>query len=506
MERQLLCAAVASLVTSFVGVTSVHSEPSHRFDPSQGGSINEDTTPAPLVVAGKPRLEMMWIDLDPSQALPVVNSNKIFLNNCQPNGCIVKPGSPNSQSDTWSINQTRTLTKFKGTTAEWNAVVTCMRDVFGRFGAEITTTDPGTAPHFEIMIAGSPTDLGMSSGIGGISPFNCNGPFIPNSLVFDFSDVWGNDIEEMCSTAAQEIAHSFTLDHVTNPSDPLTYFGFNGRRQFVDAQVQCGSDCGPMSGLPLGQSPFGQTCTGPNVGNTGPQNHSCSCTGSQTQNSVATITALFGAGTPTPPTVTILSPKTGDNVVPGFPISTDVTDDQGVSKVELRVNGTLTATLTTQPYAFNAPSTLGDGTHTVEVTGYDLFGSTAKSSVQVIIGKPCGKPADCPKDTDTCIGGRCVPGPGAQGGLGTACTSGQQCASGMCASTTDGSFCVETCMLDAGQCPSGFGCLDANAGNGGGVCFPGYDDGTGGGCSSSSGGTLFGLGFAALLFARRKRS
>jgi len=503
MERQLLCAAVALLVPTFVGVTSVHSEPGRLTDPSQGGSINEDTTPVPLaVVLGKPRLDMVWTHIDPAFA---VSSNVLFLNNCQPSGCTVHAGgSASSLTDTWPISSTRTLSQYKGTTTQWNATVSCMKDVFGRFGLNITTTDPGTAPHFEIMIAGSPQDLNMSSGVGGISPFN--GGVISNSLVFDFSDVWGNDVEDTCSTAAQEIAHSFGLDHVTDPSDPLTYYGFNGRRQFVDAQVQCGSDCGAISGVPTGQGPFGQTCTGPNIGTSGPQNHTCTFTSSQTQNSVATIRSLFGTGTPTPPTVKILSPKTGDIVVPGFPVSTDVVDDQGVSKVELRVDGTLVLTLTSAPYAFNAPATLGDGTHTVEATGYDLFGSTAKASVQVIIGKPCGKPADCPKETDTCIGGRCVPGPGAQGGLGTACTSGTQCASGMCASTTDGSFCVETCVLGAGQCPSGFGCLDANAGNGGGVCFPGYDDGTGGGCSSSSGGTLFGLGFAALLFARRKRS
>ena len=94
-----------------------------------------------------------------------------------------------------------------------------------RFGVEIVTTNPSPSPHFEIVIAGSPTNLGLSSGIGGISPFSCQ-QYIPNSLVFAFANIsiYRNDVDEICATAAQEIAHSFALDHVIDPSDPLTYF------------------------------------------------------------------------------------------------------------------------------------------------------------------------------------------------------------------------------------------------------------------------------------------
>ncbi|HEU0032339.1 MAG TPA: Ig-like domain-containing protein [Kofleriaceae bacterium] len=469
----------------------VHADVARTVDPTQGGSIDEDTTPAPLV--SRPVSERVMVELAPADILPAVNTNVIFLNSCRPNGCVVRVGSANSINDTWPISSTRTLTPFHLGETQWQQVMSCMRDVFGPFGVQITDVDPGTANHFEIMIAGSPTDLGMSSGTGGVSPFNCQAEFISNSLVFDFSKVWGSDIEEICSTAAQEIAHSFRLDHVTDPSDPLTYFPFNGRRRFVDAQVQCGSDCVG------GQGPFGQTCSGTNQ-----QNHSCTCTGSQTQNSVQVIRNLFGAGTPTPPSVKILNPKTGDNVAPGFPVSADVTDDQMVTKAELRVDGQLVLSLATPPYAFNAPATLGNGTHTVEVTGYDTYGATAKATVQVIIGDPCTKPADCPLDTDTCIGGRCVPGPGVQGGLGTSCTAPDQCASGLCAGDASGQYCVEVCALGEGQCPDGFGCAEDGAG--GGICFPGYDDGTGGCSSGGSGGAIgMGLGFAAILVLRRRK-
>ena len=45
----------------------------------------------------------------------------------------------------------------------------------------------------------------------------------------------------------------------------------------------------------------------------------------------------FGGSTPTPPTVTITSPKAGDNLPIGFPIRADIMDDIGASKAERQV-------------------------------------------------------------------------------------------------------------------------------------------------------------------------
>jgi len=516
LNRQPLLAAVVLLAPLLATVSGAQASPGpgkQFYVPGLGDSIDEDGTPLPLIDSRK--LVRVWEDPAPGVIVAAqADTRTIFMNRC-PGGCRVnRSGTTNSTlvPDASSIVGANggTLSAFSQGDAVWSNVMTCMREVFGPFNVDITDVDPSSAPHFEIMVGGTSGQLGMGSGIGGVSPFTCN-PFIPNTLVFVF-DVWGNDVNEICATAAQEVAHSFSLDHVTDPSDPLTYFPFAGRRHFKDAQVQCGSDCGSMSGLPSGQSPFGDTCTGPTGpnGNTGPQNHPCACgannASGNTQNSVQTISALFGDGLPSPPVVTIMDPKTGAQVSPGFPLHAQVTDDQGIAKVEFRVDGQLVLSLVNGPYAFNAPDTLGDGTHTAEVTGYDVFGTTAKASVQVIIGKPCGKPADCPLDTDTCIGGRCVPGPGVQGGLGSTCALASDCASGLCEGDASGNrFCVEVCAPGAGQCPSGFGCLENGPS---GICYPGYDDGSGGGCSSSSGGPVgFGLGFAALLLAsRRKRS
>jgi uncharacterized protein (TIGR03382 family) len=453
------------------------------INPGNGDSIDEDTLPTVLVE--RPRTAMVWQDVD--LTTPAVNTHTIFLNRCA-SGCTVRVGSSNSINDTWPINANSVLTPFMYSDAVWTQVVSCVKTVFAPFDVTITDVDPGSAAHFEVMVAGRPADVGMASNIGGIAPFNCSSQFISNALVFDFANVWQGNVNEICSTAAQEIAHAWTMDHVTEPSDPMTYNSYSGMRLFKDG-VQCGSDC------VNGQAPFGQTCSG--------QNHTCTCSGNNIQNDVQIITALFGAGTPMPPVVTITSPAANASVEPGFPVRTTVTSVFGVSKVELRVDNTLTSTITSAPYVFNAPTSLGQGSHHVEVTAYDVESMTGKAAIDVVVGKPCGQPSDCPNQTDTCVGGRCVPGPGVQGGLGQPCTDGTDCASGQCASDGTNKYCVEPCTPGAGQCPSGFGCAMAGSG---GVCFPGFDDGSGGGCSASGGTIGLGLVFAALLLSRRRRA
>ena len=497
--KQLFAASL--VVASVALVNPLHAErPQYEEQfPGQVSTVNEDASPVPLKAGN--RLVRVWSEVDPGVQVepiagqPAADTNVIFMNRCV-GGCqVVRSGSTNAaavpdRSHIIGVNSA-TLSQLTVSQTTWNQVMACMRDVFSPFNVEITDVDPGTARHFEIMFGGTSQQLGMGDGIGGVSPATCS-TFIPNSLVFVF-DVWGDNVEELCSTAAQEIAHSWSLDHTTTASDPLTYFGFNGRKRFFNGNEACGSDCinGSIGGL---------QCSGPNQ-----QTRACFC-GGTTQNPTAEIKALFGDGTPTPPVAMITAPRNGDSVQPGFPVQTSVTDDQGVTKVELLVDNMVVQTLTSGPFAFNAPANLGQGTHMVKIRATDVFNTVGESSVvQVVIGQPCGKPADCPNDTDTCIGGRCVPGPGAQGGLGADCSAGQTCASGSCTATDQGAYCTEGCMLGGGQCPAGFGCLDVGAADGTGVCFPGFDDGTGG-CSSGSGGTIgFGLGFAVLVMLRRRR-
>jgi MYXO-CTERM domain-containing protein len=447
-------------------------------------------------LAERPRA--VYVPMPVTDPNPTVSSNVIFLNNCQPSGCVVRNvgGVDDSTHDYSSIGQ-GTVQPFMYDATTWNDVVGCVKNVFAPFNVQIVATRPSSGSYLEILVAGVPQNIGQGSGVGGIAPFRCQS-YQANALVFDFANVWQGSVEEICATAAQEIAHTWSLDHSTDASDPMTYYSFQGIKQFDNKTQQCGSDC------INGQSPLGQACSGSPA-----QQHPCYCTGSETQNSYAEILALFGPGTETPPTVAIVNPHDGDNVQPGFPVGATATSPYGaVPKAELRVDGTLVTTLTSQPFAFNAPSSLAPGNHTVEVTAYDVHGVTGKQQISVYIGAPCKKPADCPESTQTCVGGRCVAGPGVQGGLGMACTMNTQCASGQCATDGTNMYCVVPCMT--GQCPTGFGC-ELTSGNMG-VCWPGVSDGGGGGggggCSTDGGGKplLFVLtSLAGLLVVRRKR-
>jgi len=191
-----------------------------------------------LAAAERPRL--VTVDVPPHPAITEATApyNVIFLNRCA-NGCTVKSGTTDSRTDTSAIvSGSHVLTKFTYGDATWNSLVACVRDVFSPFNVQVTDVDPGSANHFEIMIGGNPTDIGFSNNVGGVSGNGCGDTYIPNALVFDFADVWSSSsttcssscLEDMCSTAAQEIGHSFGMDHSHNSADPMTYFNFVGRK------------------------------------------------------------------------------------------------------------------------------------------------------------------------------------------------------------------------------------------------------------------------------------
>ncbi len=436
--------------------------------------------------------------------------NTIFLNRCA-SGCSVTGPSNNNNSSAVPdqspiVNGPHVLSKFTFGDDTWNKVNACVRDTFSPFNVKITDVDPGSAAHFEIMIAGNPTDLGFAANYGGVSTDGCGSTYLPNAVVFAFANTYSLStscdaacVENICATAAQEIAHSFGMDHSHNKLDPMTYFNYMGRKYFQTTADQCGSDCSS------GKSPYGYTCSGAdnNV-------HTC-CQGNSnaaaTQNSAAILTSLFGAGTLKIPTVQITKPQQGASVQAGFAINTTITADAAITKAELRVDGTLVdPVVMSAPYAFNAPTTLQPGSHTVEVTGYDAHGTPGKTSITVTIGPPCTDDSMCSAEAkEVCIGGRCVPGPNATGGLGMTCTGNEMCGDSNCASDGTNMYCTTKCT--AGQCPSGFGCLPIADGSDAGYCWPGYSDsGGGGGCNTGAGGSIAsGLVFAALLFTRRRK-
>lgn len=489
MKLTAVMSALALLAVGAAGVDIAHAEDqaSGPLRPSEivRARLNVDETMAEL------------IPNDGTIAHGGITSRIIYLNDCKPNGCTIAPGFESSKSNRSSIiGQTANLSAFAYSDAVWQEVLQCVRETYAPFNITITDEDPCAGntstcqvDHWENLVAGTPQQAGFQSGVGGVSPWSC-GNIINNTITYTFANIYGPSVVDICWTAAQEVAHSFGLDHEYLAEDPMTYRQGSslpgGVKRFQNVNAQCGEYSARQC-----------ECAGPD--------------GSRSyQNSVTEITGIFGAAGPTPPEVSFDDLTNGEQVEPGFIVRTTIVDDNGITSATLTVDNQTVQTLTTPPYIFNAPSSLGEGTHRVTVTAVDSLGTSGSASVDVNIGPPCETPADCAGQGEnyTCVGGRCVPGEGAPGGLGEECMDNSECYSGQCATAGEDRYCVEPCEVGGSDCPSGFQCLDAG---GTGVCWPGGGDGDPeGGCSSSSGNGAMtsSLALGALLgvlFAGRRR-
>src|SRR5260370_1832563 len=117
-----------------------------------------------------------------------------------------------------------------GYSGDWNGLMTCVKNVMAPFNLTVTDVDPGSSTDpFEVVVGGSPGQAGLPNGVGGIADYPCQGvgqcppgTYIQNAVVFDFSNVWNNDVLYTCGPAAQQIAHAWTLDPATATHDPIT--------------------------------------------------------------------------------------------------------------------------------------------------------------------------------------------------------------------------------------------------------------------------------------------
>jgi MYXO-CTERM domain-containing protein len=147
----------------------------------------------------------------------------------------------------------------------------------------------------------------------------------------------------------------------------------------------------------------------------------------------------------TPPQVDITAPAEGATVGPDFSLRVSVSDEGGVAKVELRMDGQLASSKTAGPFDFAMTSVPG-GPHTFVVTATDQDGNSAQDQLQLSV-------VIAPKK-----------------GFGETCGQNTECESGICASAGATRYCTQTCAaVGGGGCPQGASCLD---GGGTLVCGP----------------------------------
>ncbi|MGZ8783433.1 MAG: S8 family serine peptidase, partial [Gaiellaceae bacterium] len=105
--------------------------------------------------------------------------------------------------------------------------------------------------------------------------------------------------------------------------------------------------------------------------------------------------SLFGAAPPgdtTPPTTSIGSPTSGATVGGTVTVSASASDNVGVSRVELYVDGSLHSTDTSSPYSFAwNTATVANGGHSLQTRAHDAAGNVGSSaSVSVTVGNTTG--------------------------------------------------------------------------------------------------------------------
>lgn len=453
----------------FVALLQAHAAP-----PSMGpaGAVTQLLPDGRVFVGGTKG----YIVADASHSQAAGLSRLFFLNRCR-GGCTMYPGNENSTNNSSGIpSRISTVSEFRYGDAAWDDVVQCVRDIFSPYDIQITDIDPGATDHMEAIVAGYASEVQMPAGVLGVAPFSCG--YIERSISYTFANEnwYAGDVNEICATIGQEVAHTWGLDHELLASDPMTYLPYNQRRYFQNVDANCGEDVA----------------------------RACACGGSPTQNSVEDIAAVFGLDDPTPPLVTITAPTNDESVEPGFAVRATATDDTGVLRAELFIDDELTQAVDSLPFAFNAPSTLDVGRHSVKVVVYDTFSTPGEASVWVYVGEPCANNAAC-EDDEICFDGNCVAGPSVDGGLGSTCETSADCESSNCANDGVDAYCVSSCDVERDKCPSGFACLPSGAG---GVCWPGASSEENGGCCQSGNGlasitlSLGGL----LLLGRRRRS
>jgi hypothetical protein len=165
-------------------------------------------------------------------------SRVIYLNH---DGVILRPGDNDSSRQVSSIVAAPTVIGGWDVDDDtWSATVACVADLYAHFDVTVTDVDPGDVPHIEAVIGGAPGDVGLPDNVAGVSPFTSDCSIIEGSIVFTFTEVLPDDPETVCEVMAQEIAHSFGLDHEMLPSDPMTYLDYNGDRTFQDTMASCG--------------------------------------------------------------------------------------------------------------------------------------------------------------------------------------------------------------------------------------------------------------------------
>ena len=402
------------------------------------------------------------------------SSHVLYVNSCLPGGCAVTRGSQDSSiSNTSSIaSANTTMSAWTYGPEAWATVMDCVKANFAMFDIQVTDVDPGTASHFEVMVGGTSFELSPSiMDAGGIAPrISCNAQY-NNSLAFVFAGQTSH-LGYLCNAITHEAGHMYGLSHSLDARDPMTYMQLSEPKSWTNAEQMCGTDPADRQACRCFQS-------------------------TNLQNSFRYLKDVFGLapGLATP-TLVIATPKDGMYVKPGFPISATYESPVLTLSAGMALDNGTQQPAANGVLAWNAPTTIAAGDHTVTVSATDYADRVSTQTLDVKVMSSCANGEACASGF-SCLGGFCLPGRDTEGGLGATCDSNDDCTTSSCASDGTSSYCTAQCDPN-NSCPSGFDCLA-----GANQCWPSADDG---GCSTGApSSALVGLGALGLVLRRRRR-
>lgn len=290
--------------------------------------------------------------------LALARSRTIYLNK---NGVTLQPAAVNDARSNRSTiaEKITTIPPWAIDAAAWSATVGCVRELFAPFAVTIVTEDPGSAPHLEAVFGGTPALLGLPTNIAGISPFTSSCSVIESSMVFVFTQSFTASPRTYCEVMAQELAHSYGLDHELLASDPMTYLSFDGKRAFQETLAPCGE---------YAERPCG-------IG-------AVSCRAKQS--SLLLLRERLGVSDAVPPKGAILAPTPGAIVEPSFDIELSATDDVAISEIQLSLDGQSVGALDAPPYQL-ALRDVPPGEHMLTAVFIDQGRNTLTASVAITV-------------------------------------------------------------------------------------------------------------------------
>lgn len=171
----------------------------------------------------------------------------------------------------------------------------------------------------------------------------------------------------------------------------------------------------------------------------------------------------------------ITSPQEGAQVQANLNLQATVTDDIGVTRVDVFLDNKMITSKGAAPWAF--PVVLPAGKHTLRVEGRDASGKMGSAAVTVHVdGGSAPPPSGTPPPGASPATPPATPAPGK--GYGEVCAAARECDTNICANdlTLGKQYCTRIC--DPGSpCPVGSDCFASTSGQS--VCAPLTPDGVG---------------------------